>query len=401
MKTIGWVGTMGMFLLFALTGGIYGFQVSTASGAVDVSKRQDFATEDTTFGTNEDIYIRIGVGDVLGLKEGKALLKVMVKQAGKTKYKGGPKLTIKGDKTAVSYRDDIQPLFTKGGAWFNYGGTAAGACTNCHAGDVNGDGEEECPPECHLMDLGTRAGMLNGADGGSEPILGENAVGNTNYNWANSGLRKRLRNNRMPPGFPFAIDESNRDGGDIDLSNDGDDINLGGQFYLNTTGGDVDYGILETNAIGLLEAYVGGLKGSPVTYAGSAGTVTFTDVAGLFSKPNVWYNGGPACTSCHYCNTEPPCYHMIDFNTEAGLLAGADNGEEPLLGESVVGAKDFNWGSSGLRKRLRNNRMPPEAPFVLDESGRDGPMLVHPVTGSDVSAVDLIGDWVDAGCPDN
>ena len=59
MKSIGWVGTRGMFLLFALIGGIYGFQVSTASGDVDVSKRQDFATEDTTFGTNEDIYIRI------------------------------------------------------------------------------------------------------------------------------------------------------------------------------------------------------------------------------------------------------------------------------------------------------------------------------------------------------
>jgi len=399
MKTIGWVGTRGMFLLFALIGGIYGFQVSTASDDVDVSKRQDFATEDTTFSTNENIYIRIPPDEVAKLKEGKALLNVQVK-AGKTKYKGGAKLTIKGDKTAVSYRDDIQPLFTKGGAWFNYGGTAAGACVTCHAGD-DGIDPEECPPECHLMDLGTRAGMLNGADGGSVPILGESAVDATDYDWGKSDLRKRLRNNRMPPGFPFAIDESNRNGGDIDLSNDGDDINLGGQFYLNTTGGDVDYGILETNAIGLLEAYVGGLKGSPVTYAGSAGTVTFTDVAGLFSKPNVWYNGGPACTSCHYCNTEPPCYHMIDFNTEAGLLAGADNGEEPLLGESVVGAKDFNWGSSGLRKRLRNNRMPPEAPFVLDESGRDGPMLVHPVTGSDVSAVDLIGEWVDAGCPDN
>ena len=399
MKTIGWVGTRGMFLLFALIGGIYGFQVSTASDDVDVSKRQDFATEDTTFSTNENIYIRIPPDEVAKLKEGKALLNVQVK-AGKTKYKGGAKLTIKGDKTAVSYRDDIQPLFTKGGAWFNYGGTAAGACVTCHAGD-DGIDPEECPPECHLMDLGTRAGMLNGADGGSVPILGESAVDATDYDWGKSDLRKRLRNNRMPPGFPFAIDESNRNGGDIDLSNDGDDINLGGQFYLNTTGGDVDYGILETNAIGLLEAYVGGLKGSPVTYAGSAGTVTFTDVAGLFSKPNVWYNGGPACTSCHYCNTEPPCFHMIDFNTEAGLLAGADNGEEPLLGESVVGAKDFNWGSSGLRKRLRNNRMPPEAPFVLDESGRDGPMLVHPVTGSDVSAVDLIGDWVDAGCPDN
>ena len=399
MKTIGWVGTRGMFLLFALIGGIYGFQVSTASDDVDVSKRQDFATEDTTFSTNENIYIRIPPDEVAKLKEGKALLNVQVK-AGKKKYKGGAKLTIKGDKTAVSYRDDIQPLFTKGGAWFNYGGTAAGACVTCHAGD-DGIDPEECPPECHLMDLGTRAGMLNGADGGSVPILGESAVGATDYDWGKSDLRKRLRNNRMPPGFPFAIDESNRNGGDIDLSNDGDDINLGGQFYLNTTGGDVDYGILETNAIGLLEAYVGGLKGSPVTYAGSAGTVTFTDVAGLFSKPNVWYNGGPACTSCHYCNTEPPCFHMIDFNTEAGLLAGADNGEEPLLGESVVGAKDFNWGSSGLRKRLRNNRMPPEAPFVLDESGRDGPMLVHPVTGSDVSAVDLIGEWVDAGCLDN
>ena len=45
--------------------------------------------------------------------------------------------------------------------------------------------------------------------------------------------------------------------------------------------------------------------------------------------------------------------------------------------------------------------MPPEAPFVLDESNRDGPMLVHPVTGNSVSAVDLIGEWVDAGCPDN
>ena len=51
MKTIGWVGTMGMFLLFALTGCIYGFQVSTASGAVDVSKRQNFATKYTTFCT--------------------------------------------------------------------------------------------------------------------------------------------------------------------------------------------------------------------------------------------------------------------------------------------------------------------------------------------------------------
>ena len=329
VKTFGWAGTMGAFLLFVLVGGIYGPQVRTASGdLIEVSKRQDYATDDKTFHTNEDIYIKIGKDKVGKFLEGKAQLQVLVKQKGKSgfKEKESVPLVIQGDKTAVSYRDDVQPLFKQGGAWFNYGGTAAGACTNCHAGDVNGDGEEECPPECHLMDLGTRAGMLNGADGSTAPLFGESTVGATDYNWANSGLRKRLRNNRMPPGFPFAIDESNRDGGDIDLSNDGDDIHLGGQFYLNTTGGDVDYGILETNAIGLLEAYVSGLKGSAVKYAGSASTVTWTDVAGLFSKPNVWYNGGPACTSCHYCNTEPPCFHTIDFNTEDGLLAGADNG---------------------------------------------------------------------------
>ena len=45
--------------------------------------------------------------------------------------------------------------------------------------------------------------------------------------------------------------------------------------------------------------------------------------------------------------------------------------------------------------------MPPEAPFVLDESGRDGPTLIHPVTGNEVSAVDLISEWVGAGSPDN
>ena len=121
--------------------------MSTASGDVDVSKRQDFATEDTTFGTNEDIYIRISPGEVAKLTEGKKTkLQVQVTQKGKKKIKGGANLTIKGDKTAVSYRDDVQPLFTNGGAWFNYEeGFAASQCVMCHAGDVDGDGEETCP----------------------------------------------------------------------------------------------------------------------------------------------------------------------------------------------------------------------------------------------------------------
>jgi len=38
VKSIGWDGTMGAFLVFVLIGGIYGFQASTASGGVDVTK---------------------------------------------------------------------------------------------------------------------------------------------------------------------------------------------------------------------------------------------------------------------------------------------------------------------------------------------------------------------------
>ena len=82
------------------------------------------------------------------------------------------------------------------------------------------------------MDLGTRAACFAGADGGSEPILGESTVGATDYNWANSGLRKRLRNNRMPPGFPFVMDESNRNGTDVSTTDDGDDLALTGSNFL-------------------------------------------------------------------------------------------------------------------------------------------------------------------------
>ncbi|HEY4481495.1 MAG TPA: hypothetical protein VI489_01440, partial [Candidatus Brocadiaceae bacterium] len=61
----------------------------------------------------------------------------------------------------VSYSNHIQPLFTQDGAWFNYGGLASNACGTCHAGD-DGIDPEECPPECHLMDLKTCDGVLNG-----------------------------------------------------------------------------------------------------------------------------------------------------------------------------------------------------------------------------------------------
>ena len=262
------------------------------------------------------------------------------------------------------------------------------------------------------MDLGTRAGMLAGADGGAEPLFGESAVGATDYDWDNSGLKKRLRNNRMPPGFPFVMDESNRNGTDVSTANDGDDLALtGSNFFVkrHPTPGDptiweYDYGS-GTDAVGLLGAWVTGTNAglneeNDVPY-GEDADVTWDDVAPFFNQRDTWFNGSLACTFCHFSDVEPPSYHAMDLSYAAGLRAGADGGSEPILGESPVGATNFNWSKSGLRKRLRNNRMPSDSPFVLDESNRNGPMLAHPVTGNAVSAVDLIGEWVDAGCPDN
>ena len=250
-------------------------------------------------------------------------------------YTDSASLTVRN----VSFSQDIVPLFnsTAGtGAWFPYGdpdianGSPATACGACHAGDVNNDGVEQCPPDCHLLDLNTHAGWLAGADDGSEPILGESSVGATDYDWSHAKLRKRLRNNRMPPGIPFNIDEANRDGGDVVLSGaaDGNDIDLGGQFSVKVEGatgrGEVEYGGAD-NAIGLLSAYVATLDGTPTTYAGSVGPVVFADVAGLFSQPNVWFNGGLSCTACHYCAEEPPCFHDTpSYSSELLVLSGVN-----------------------------------------------------------------------------
>ena len=101
-----WMGwDNGCVSTFVLIGGIYGFQVSTASGdLIEVSKRQDYATDDKTFHTNEDIYIKIGK-DKVGKFRRKGQLQVLVKQKVKSgQRKESVPLVIQGDKTAVSYR---------------------------------------------------------------------------------------------------------------------------------------------------------------------------------------------------------------------------------------------------------------------------------------------------------
>ena len=47
----------------------------------------------------------------------------------------------------------------------------------------------------------------------------------------------------------------------------------------------------------------------------------------------------------------------------------------PLLGQSEVGATDYDWEHAKLKERLRNNRMPPGWEFDITEENRDGPMV--------------------------
>jgi hypothetical protein len=165
------------------------------------------------------------------------------------------------------------------------------------------------------MDLGTYAGILAGGDVLSEPpgvpLLGQSEFGATDFNWDDSKLHARLRNNRMPPGWEFDITETNRDGLCVEVSADGVAV-LPGQYGC------------ELNGIGVIAAWVtaGAPETDPFDYGGFP--LDFDrDVLAFFTQPNMWYEGSQACTGCHFANSEAS-YHEMDLGTYAGILAGGD-----------------------------------------------------------------------------
>ncbi len=262
---------------------------------------------------------------------------------------------------------DILPLFSQDNAWFE----GSEACTNCHF-----DNSEDSR---HEMDLSNLDGILKGADVLSEPpgvpIIEPG-------DWENSVLRARLRNNRMPPGWEFDIEETNRDGPLLELD--------GAEIY----------------AVDLIAAWVdsGAVEGEfPWSDTeGADHTADFeADVLSLFNTENAWFDGSEACTNCHFDNSEDS-RHEMDLSSLDGILAGADVLSEPP-GVAIVAPGD--WEHSKLRARLRNNRMPPGWEFDIEETNRDGPVVLIgvidvPATGNGdcaIYAVDAIGAWVEAG----
>ncbi len=100
---------------------------------------------------------------------------------------------VQGNPT--TFRDGVLPLFTTANLWF----PLAQNCSFCHFGTGARTGRE--------LDLSSYDGIMAGALTVSEPpghsILGETMIGRGDFDWNRSFLQQRLRNERMPPGWPF------------------------------------------------------------------------------------------------------------------------------------------------------------------------------------------------------
>ena len=273
---------------------------------------------------------------------------------------------ITGNEHQASFDKDVLTLFTKSNKWFKN----QQSCSSCHFS--NGENS------FHEMDLSSYEGLMHGGDVLSKPpgvpLFGEAAIGDTNYDWTHSKLRGRLRDNRMPPGWPFDITETNRDGPCVEMS----------VFGAKTVkeGHDFKYGC-ENNAVGLIGAWIGAGAPEHKEFSYGGGMADFDrDVLPFFTKAGTWFPNSQSCGSCHFGNTENS-FHEMNLTSYNGLMRGGDTISKPpgvpLFGESVIGAKDYDWGHSKMKARLRNNRMPPGMSFDISESNRDGP-LVNPLT---------------------
>jgi hypothetical protein len=279
---------------------------------------------------------------------------------------------IAGEQGSGTFAADILPLFAEADGF--YPGSIA--CATCHTATLESS--------AHELDLTSYEGILAGADRLEEPP-GEPIV--VPGDWDASSLRGRLRNNRMPSGITASVE---RDG----------PIVLHGQAVAAAAAQPTQLvtGEGEVKAVELIGAWVsaGALETEPFTFTGADGNpyqATFaTDVLPLFTTPNVWYAGAPACSICHTAVLESSA-HELDLTSYEGILAGADRLEEPP-GEPIIVPGD--WSASSLRGRLRNNRMPTG---ITPSVARDGPEVT--VNGGTITTVELIGAWVDAGVPES
>ena len=70
-------------------------------------------------------------------------------------------------------------------------------------------------------------------------------------------------------------------------------------------------------------------------------TATFQDdVQKLFLEANLWYDGAPACTTCHYADVAKATKNM-DMSSYAGILAGSNRTDGKPKGDDILGGGDL------------------------------------------------------------
>lgn len=79
-------------------------------------------------------------------------------------------------------------------------------------------------------------------------------------------------------------------------------------------------------------------------------TATFKDdVQKLFITPNLWYDGAPACITCHYADVAKATKNM-DLSSYAGILAGSNRVNGAPKGNDILGGGV--WANALLRQML-------------------------------------------------
>ena len=275
---------------------------------------------------------------------------------------------LSGNTNTTTYDKAIQPMFSQEGYWAHdddgnfdmKADNGTGPCVSCH-----GDTEEGRADSAHEMNLGSHAGVLGGADALSKPpgvgLLGESKIGATDYDWDHSKLKGRLRNNRMPAGMVDDMTEENRDGPCLKNGK-----LVSNEKYVCDAG--------EENAVVLMGNWAA---------AGAKNDATFKNVIlPMFTTDDFWAPDTGACVSCHGDTEEgrADSAHEMNLGSYEGLMGGADALSKPpgvgLMGESKIGATDYDWGHSKMKNRLRNNRMPAGMLNDHTEENRDGPIVV-------------------------
>jgi hypothetical protein len=276
--------------------------------------------------------------------------------------------------TTYTFDADVLPLFTEAGGF--YEGSQACTTAGCHT--------TLAESAAHEMGLDSYDHITSGADSVTGApgvsILGQGECGHgapadpavSAPDWGTSVLRSRLRDTRMPPGWTWDATEANRD----------------------------------ANAILDLQAWVEG----GATEAGftTAGTNSGMSPEAIFSTAGAFYDGSPACTTCHG-GTDAASAHELGFKTYAQVMAGADS-VTGAPGVSILGqgachhgapeaanaADDWaaNWSMSKLRWRTRNTRMPPGWETALSNNGAS---YDETLADRDAPGIKMMESWITAG----